>query len=102
MYHKYITHKEFKYLLENSSSNVRFVVYYISKGRRVKAMKPKKSITIGERVERLETKVDQLGTTVDKLVIAVSDLTKVVNRIDTRLNYIVQANNLKDLPRNKM
>ncbi|MCQ2791917.1 MAG: hypothetical protein MJ208_00165 [Bacilli bacterium] len=87
MYRKYITQKEFKRLLENSPSNVRFVVYYVNEGRRVKVMKPKK---------KNKYTLDQLGMTVDKLVIAVNDLTKVVKRIEARLDY----NGLKDLPKN--
>lgn len=80
MYHKYITQKEFKRLLENSPSNARFVVYYVSEGRRVKVMKPKK---------KNKYTLNQIGD-------ALMELTKAVKRIEARLDY----NGLKDLPKN--
>lgn len=80
MYHEYITQQEFKDLLEKSPSNARFVVYYVSEGRRVKVMKPKK---------KNRYTLNQIGD-------ALMELTKVVKRIEARLDY----NGLKDLPKN--
>lgn len=52
---------------------------------------------------QLGNKVDRLENTVNQLVVTVNDLVKYVTegfkQINTRLDYIVQANDLKDLPK---
>ncbi|MCQ2792211.1 MAG: hypothetical protein MJ208_01665 [Bacilli bacterium] len=49
--------------------------------------------------------LNQLGLKIDQISEDLAKLTKYVTdgfkRIDTRLDYIVQANSLKDLPKNK-
>ncbi|MCQ2794869.1 MAG: hypothetical protein MJ214_01500 [Bacilli bacterium] len=102
--------EEVKELLEKLPPNVWIRVYYGNKGRRVKVMKPKKKNKytlngLGSRMDRFETKLDQLAMTVDRLVVTVDNLAKYVTegfkQINSRLDYIVQANNLKDLPKNR-
>ena len=113
MYRKYITQKEFKCLLENSPSNARFVVYYVSERRRVKVMKSKKKgHSLNSRVNRLESRMDKLDSRMnrmesklDQIGDALFEFIKTTNkrfdRIETRLDLIekrLDYNNLKKLP----
>ncbi|MCQ2792501.1 MAG: hypothetical protein MJ208_03145 [Bacilli bacterium] len=56
-------------------------------------------------VNQLSMTVGKISMTVDKLVTTVDNLAKYVTegfkQINSRLDYIVQANNLKDLPKNR-
>lgn len=99
-----ITQKEFKRLLENSPSNARFVVYYLSEGRRAKVMKSKKKgHSLNSRVNKLESRMDKLDprmnrieSKLDQIGDVLIELTKSVKRIEARLDY----NDLKKLPKN--
>lgn len=62
-----------------------------------KNMKGKYTLNeLGSRMDRLETKLDQIADDLTKLTKCVVDGFK---RVDTRLDYIVKANDLKDLPK---
>ena len=90
MQYKDLFLKEISELLKNPPPNVRIRVYYDSEEKRVKVVRTK--------IKNKYT-LNQLGSKIDQISDAIINLTKTVDRIDTRLDYVIQANNLKDLPK---
>lgn len=72
-----VSSNELQKILKNPSPNTLHPVYYKVKGRRKKRMKKKKN----------KYTLDQIGDALFSLI--------------ARIDYIVKANDLKDLPKNK-
>lgn len=96
MKEKIINHQKMIENLKNPLLNLHYKVYDGNKGKRKKRMKKAKN---KYTLNQLGSKIDQIGDMVMKIADDVNMLKKDVKGINTRLDYIVVANNLKDLPK---
>ena len=78
---EYLNHKDFIKSLKNPSLDIYHKVYHKNKKRR------------GKRVKKKTSRLDRIEMSIAKLAQEMRDGFKQVN---TRLDYIVKANNLKD------
>ncbi|MCQ2794986.1 MAG: hypothetical protein MJ214_02090 [Bacilli bacterium] len=99
--------KEVKELFKKLPPNVRIRVYYDDMGKSKYTLNE-----LGSRVDKLELRMNRIESKLDQIGDALFEFIKTTNArfdslekdvkdINARLDYIVQANNLKDLPRNK-